>query len=667
MTDASVDGTNDSAVSPRPSPYEMTVDLNVIEHLGINLYSNIAAVLTEAVANAWDADAEQVEIEVDPNQKWIAISDDGMGMSVADINDKYLRVGYRRRDDGTDGSVTARRKRPVMGRKGLGKLSLFSIANVIDVQSAKNGEAHGLRMTVEGIRQSLERGDRSYRPEPLPREEIEVSQGTRIVLKEIKRTRLTPGVTALRMRLARRFSIIGELHRFRVAIDGEPITAADRGDLSIAQFLWTFGDYEPPSSAIPNVVENERLPDRSQDWAENWMVGGWLGTARKPKQLDSREAGNLNGIVVFARGRLFHENILDKVNDGRLYTKYLTGQIEAEFLDQDDGPDIATSDRQRIQEDDPRYEALLSFLRSSLSLVEKRWTEWRRKHEVRRAKEVSPALEEWLATLPEGHKTTAEKLIARLSALPVDEDDDRKLLYRHGILAFERMRLRGSTGEFVDNLENVDKLLRVLADRDALEAALYRDIVKSRLEAVREFQGLVDKNVIEKVLQQYLFDHLWLLDPAWERATGSELIESRLREVGVITDDLTEKEKLSRVDIAYRTNAGKHIIVELKRAGRALKLLDLVAQGQTYVDKLEKILLKQVDGSPDIEVVFVLGKPIQEQADNPERLKASMTAVSPGSRVIYYDTLIRGAEEAYSEYLEASKKLDLLEGIVERI
>jgi len=41
-------------------------------------------------------------------------------------------------------------------------------------------------------------------------------------------------------------------------------------------------------------------------------------------------------------------------------------------------PDIATSDRQRIQEDDPRYEALLSFLRSSLSLVEKRWTEWRR-------------------------------------------------------------------------------------------------------------------------------------------------------------------------------------------------------------------------------------------------------------------------------------------------
>ena len=46
-------------------PYKMTVDLNVLDHLGIHLYSNIAAVLTEAVANAWDADAENVEIRID--------------------------------------------------------------------------------------------------------------------------------------------------------------------------------------------------------------------------------------------------------------------------------------------------------------------------------------------------------------------------------------------------------------------------------------------------------------------------------------------------------------------------------------------------------------------------------------------------------------------------
>lgn len=35
--------------------YKMTVDLNVLDHLAEGLYSSVAAVITEAVANAWDA------------------------------------------------------------------------------------------------------------------------------------------------------------------------------------------------------------------------------------------------------------------------------------------------------------------------------------------------------------------------------------------------------------------------------------------------------------------------------------------------------------------------------------------------------------------------------------------------------------------------------------
>ena len=538
---------------------------------------------------------------------------------------------------------------------------------LIDVQSAKDGQSHGLRMSVDGIHESVEKKEPFYRPNPLPDDEVTITKGTKIVLREIKRQRLGRGATALRKRLARRFSVIGELHNFKIMIDGQPVTTSDRGDLPIAQFIWTFGDFEPDPSSIPEVLEQEQLPSRFDAWDEDWNVDGWIGTARLPKQLDSEDAGNLNGIVVFARGRLFHENILDKVNDGRLYTKYLTGQIEADFLDEDDEPDIATSDRQRVQEDDPRYAQLISFLRSRLTQVEKRWTEWRRKHEVENAKETSPALAEWFESLPEGYRKNAETLIAKLSALPVDEDDDRKLLYRHGILAFERMRLRGSTDELVATIHDIDKLLIVLADRDALEASLYRDIVKSRLDAIKDFQGIVDEDAKEKVLQQYLFDHLWLLDPAWERATESEIMESRLIAEGVITDDLTEKEKLGRVDIAYRTNAGKHIVVELKKVGRKMKLLELQEQGQTYVDKLRKILLAQGDNAPNIEVVFVLGKPIDDEKGNPDRVKASMTAISPGSRIVHYDSLIQGAQNAYSEYLKKSKELDRLEKIVDRI
>lgn len=647
--------------------YKMTVDLNVLDHLGINLYSNIAAVLTEAVANAWDADAEKVDIKIDPDGNWIEITDDGIGMSVDDMNGKYLRVGYRRRDEDVEhGKITAK-GRPVMGRKGLGKLSLFSIANVIEVESAKDGAAHGLRMTVKGINESVQKKEPFYSPDSLSTDEIKVSKGTRIVLHDIKRQRLGRGVLALRKRLARRFSVIGEVHGFKIDLDGLPITSADRGDLPMVQFLWQLGDDALDLTSATQLLEQESLPNRFEVWEEGWKVSGWIGTARLPKQLDSEDAGNLNGIVVFARGRLFHENILDRLNDGRLYTKYLTGQIEADFLDADDAPDIATSDRQRVQEDDPRYEQLIAFLKSRLTQVEKRWAEWRRKHEVKEAEKASPALTEWLGTLREGYRKNAETLIAKLSALPVDDDEDRKTLYKHGILAFERMKLRGSTDEFVMGVESADKLLAVLADRDALEDSLYRDIVRSRLEAIRAFQKIVDNDEKEKVLQKYLFDHLWLLDPSWERATGTEVMESRLLDSGIVVEDLTKKEELGRVDIKYRLMAGKHIVVELKKAGRNMKLLELQEQGQTYVDKLRKILLAQNEPAPNIEVIFVIGKPIVEEGSNPDRLKSSMAAISPGSRIVHYDTLIRGAQEAYAAYIEKSKELDKLESIVNRI
>ena len=44
--------------------FRMSIDFNVLNHLGINLYSNIPAVLSEAVANAYDADATRVNIDI---------------------------------------------------------------------------------------------------------------------------------------------------------------------------------------------------------------------------------------------------------------------------------------------------------------------------------------------------------------------------------------------------------------------------------------------------------------------------------------------------------------------------------------------------------------------------------------------------------------------------
>jgi len=644
-------------------PYRMTIDLNVLEHLGINLYSNVAAVLTEAVANAWDADAESVKITFDLDNDSIIVEDDGIGMTVRDMNEKYLRVGYRRREK--ESTVTEKR-RTVMGRKGLGKLSLFSIADTVEVQSCKDGERHGLRMHSAGIREAIGEHSSDYFPDVLGGEEIGVACGTIIRLTDLKRNRLGVTGAALRRRLARRFSVIGS-DSFKVFIGDSEVTVRDRGDLEVVQFLWNIGDGVDYSDFCPNLKEKESKPGRLDGRPDDWAVHGWIGTAAKPKQLET-VAGNLNSIVVFARGRLLIENVLDKINDGRFYTKYLTGQIEADFLDRDDLEDIVTSDRQRVLENDERYEALISFLRSLLNQVEAKWNEWRRKYGAEEVARENPALAEWLASLPEGYREHAKGVIAKVGSIPVEDDSDRKELLRHAVFAFERLKLKGTADALAEALTGgVEGLLRLLADQDVLESSLYRDIVTSRLDAIRAFRGLIDENSKEKVLQEFLFKDLWLLDPSWERATGSEFMESRLKAEGVIVDDLTEKERLGRVDIAYRTTAGKHVIVELKRAGRKMDLGELFEQGRKYVDTLKKLLTAQGNVSQNIEVVFVVGCPLEEESTNPDRVKSIMNSISPGSRVAHYDGLIRGALESYDSYLKASDAADRIGKLAARL
>lgn len=642
--------------------YRMTVDLNVLDHLGVNLYSNIAAVLTETVANAWDADARNVTIILDKEANAIKISDDGIGMSVEDINEKYLRIGYKKRSQ-QDKTMS---NRPVMGRKGLGKLSLFSIAKIVEVCSAKDGTSHGLRMNIDDIRAALDSNQLLYAPVPIADGEVHIETGTSILLKEITKPNIYDSIEVLRTQLARRFSIIGEAYGFKVSLNGVPISINDREELTKAQFVWRIGGNAIALPVNHNVQKESKID--VPFGAGYSQIKGWIATSHKPKDLATK-AGNLNGIVVISRGRLIQENILDKLNDGRMYTKYLTGQIEADALDDTGSRDIATSDRQRLQEDDHRYVALLNTLRWVLSQIEAEWSELRSKFEVEKITTSIPAVAEWLASMPQGFKKTAEKLVSQISVIHVEKPEQRKTLLRHGILAFERIKLNGAVDDLVQGLTNIEQMLKILADRDSLEASLYRDIIKSRLEVIKSFEGLLDAGKKEAVLQRYLFNHLWLLDPMWDRATDSERVEQALKkEYKEFTSDLTEEESKGRLDIRYKTNAGAHIIVELKRYNRKLSLPELQEQGQKYKSALSKCLKNAGETNPDIQIVFVLGKVVRE-AENAELGDSYVrnTLTQLGARIVYYEQMIRNANSAYSEYLARSKKLDKLDGIIDQI
>ena len=65
--------------------FTLSTSLAVLEDLGINLYTNSAAVLAEIVANAWDADAKRVDVTVDQAKRSLVVQDDGVGMTAQEI------------------------------------------------------------------------------------------------------------------------------------------------------------------------------------------------------------------------------------------------------------------------------------------------------------------------------------------------------------------------------------------------------------------------------------------------------------------------------------------------------------------------------------------------------------------------------------------------------
>ena len=117
--------------------------------------------------------------------------------ALSDINDKYLKVGYRKRDSGEH--LSSHFKRPVMGRKGIGKLSLFSIANRIEVHTKRKDE-DGEAFVIE--RDKLEQVIRAGASTFSPREEsfdpsLLGESGTFIKLSELKKESPSPRRTCV--------------------------------------------------------------------------------------------------------------------------------------------------------------------------------------------------------------------------------------------------------------------------------------------------------------------------------------------------------------------------------------------------------------------------------------------------------------------------------------
>ena len=653
--------------------YQMSINLNVLNHLGLKLYSNVPAVLSEVVANSWDADASKVDIDIEIKPDKITITDNGHGMTFDEINEKYLNVGYERRK--YDAVRTPQYDRPVMGRKGIGKLSLFSIADTVEVQTVKGESKHGFVMSARKITSQIGAQDGStYHPDPLSDDQITLdTDGTRIVLTGLKkRSSQTP--TALRKRLARRFSIIGPEYNFVVSVNGVAVQITDRDCFHKLQYLWYYGEDSDKYTEFCDSGELERDEERegkisveSEENAEPvpYQVTGWIGTVVGSGDLQDDD-DNLNKIGIMARGKLVQEDILEAFTEGGLYTKYLIGEIHADFLDLDDQDDIATSNRQELIKDAPRYQALSRWIKDELRHIANQWTALRSENGEEEARQI-PAIDRWMKTLGPDKRRQAKSMFGKIGQLTL-EADERTELYRHSVLAYESLKYKDYLSA-LDSVspENIKKFTTIFAELDDIEASLYYQIIQERIRVIETLRDQVRNNVVERVIQKHLYEHLWLLDPSWDRATETPFMEQNVKiEFDKLDANLTEAEQRGRFDIKYKMTSGKHIIIELKRADRVLSGPELQLQVDKYRNALRK-LVRQIGKYEPVEVVCLVGKPLSDW-ETPEQEEESRRSMAVKNiRVVLYQELIADALQSYGAFLEKNREAGRVYQLIQEI
>ncbi len=697
--------------------YTMSISLNVLNHLGLNLYSNVPSVLSEVVANSYDADAEKVHVELDVAAGVVTITDDGHGMTRKDLNDRFLNVGFQRREaDG--GAVTPLHNRPVMGRKGIGKLSLFSIANTVEVYTAKDGEQSALRMSVPAIKAALaeeklalaeigegDGGDdgaepgastpTGYHPEALDRSSIDFEHGTRIVLKDLKKGISRAG-SALRTRLARRFSVLGPETKFQLFVGGTEVTIADRGYFHKLQYVWAYDD-EPAASTLIGRCTNAEFnqvrgvqrvplqtgteqgsgPDALEPTSSTVSddegtadvtplteleIRGWIGTGITAGSLQEPSTGDdLNQVSLIMRGKVAHEDLLQGLNENGIYASYLIGELYVDELDADQYDDIATSSRQRIDEDDSRFVALKTWLRGEITRIGNTWTDLRNDKGVATALD-NQLIKEWFGSLRGDTRNKAVSLFGKINQLTIDNPAEKADLFAQAVLGFETLRYR-------DNLDALDKLqpgdikaaTSLFQDITEIQAALYHQIVQQRIEVIEKLDQNLDDDSLEKVLQDHLFENLWLLDPGWERATDRAKEEYMGKAFSGIT--LTEEEEKGRMDIRYKRTGGMNVIVELKRRKVLLSDHEIMAQVEKYQNVITKYL--QSTGTVEgLEVVVVVGRDLRNWNTTANRNASVQSLASKGIRVVQYDKLLADARAGYREYLDAQHELGRIQAIL---
>ena len=358
--------------------YNFNISLSVLNHLGRNLYRNIITVLGEAISNSWDADANNVWININKEKNLMIIKDDGKGMTNNDFQSKFLKIGYSKRKNGNNKSETGR---PFIGRKGIGKLALLSCAERIHIITKAQGfDAVGGIIDNSGLDEAIkdDLNSQEYTLEALTQHDFtslnNVKSGTLILFENV-----TNGIfntieyIQKAIALYFRFSLIDP--DFNIYVNGIQVEESLISDLANnTQFLWKINRFKDPYfDTMDNTDEEKNLMSGIE-------IKGYIATVRKPSQLKIRGTQEKVTVDLFVNGRLREKDILRHFPTSRIVENYAYGQIHFDTLDEGDSKDVFTSSREGVISNDPTFNTMLKEVEKLFVKIIDEWDVLRRKY-----------------------------------------------------------------------------------------------------------------------------------------------------------------------------------------------------------------------------------------------------------------------------------------------
>ena len=125
-------------------PKSITVDRRIVKILSESTYENFPTALKEIITNSYDADANEVFITVDLKKETLTIIDNGKGMSEEEF-DFFIRIAGAKREKGKN---TTQSSRMIVGKFGVGFLSIFPYFKNYNIESTKKGSDKVLTSSI---------------------------------------------------------------------------------------------------------------------------------------------------------------------------------------------------------------------------------------------------------------------------------------------------------------------------------------------------------------------------------------------------------------------------------------------------------------------------------------------------------------------------------------